>query len=179
MNEVETKILNVDKSQLESKLNSLGAKKILDTKLVVNWYRPQGCTDGQDPWFLRIRSYSDGKSEVTWKGKSTVLGVARQHPEINLLTSEPTKLSELFKAIGLELYAHQEKYRLSWILDDYRFDLDQYPQMPAYLEIEGQSEDHIQAAIKLLDLTEHEASSEGERVLIQTKYSLNWHDMKF
>jgi len=179
MNEVETKILNVDKSQLENKLNSLGAKKILDTKLTVDWYRLQGCIEGQDPWFLRIRSYSDGKSEVTWKGRSTVLGVARQHPEINLLTNEPTKLAELFKAIGLEPYAHQEKYRLSWTLDDYRFDLDQYPQMPAYLEIEGRSESHIQAAIKLLELTTHEVSSEGERVLIQTKYGLNWHDMKF
>jgi len=64
-------------------------------------------------------------------------------------------------------------------LENWNFDLDQYPGMPAYLEIEGNSENHINEAIKLLELQDYEALSEGETKLIKEKYGLNWNDMRF
>ena len=81
--------------------------------------------------------------------------------------------------MGLERYAHQEKYRISWLYKRWRFDLDQYPGMPAYLEIEGYSGKHIRQALELLGLSGHKTSSEGERILIQKEYGLNWYDMRF
>lgn len=179
MHEVETKILNVDSGQIAKKLEGFGAEKIQDTKLCVDWFKVKGQPDSEVQWYLRIRSYSDGKSEVTWKGKSDKLGVSRKHKEINFVTGEPEKLAELFGEIGLEKYASQEKYRKSWQFKDWRFDLDQYPNMPAYLEIEGKDEVHIQAAIEMLDLGSHKASPEGEKLLIENEYGLNWHSMKF
>ena len=53
------------------------------------------------------------------------------------------KAGNMFLEFGMELYAHQEKYRVSFSYKDWRFDLDQYPGMPAYLEIEGKNEDGI------------------------------------
>lgn len=179
MHEVETKILNVDEGKIISKLAELGARKVLDTKLSVNWFWPKGSKEGQTGWYLRIRTYSNGESEVTWKGKSEVLGASRKHKEINFLISEPKKLTDLFVELGLEKYAYQEKYRKSWVKEDWRFDFDQYPEMPAYLEIEGRDEEHIQRAIVLLDLQGNKTSAEGERVLIQKEYGLDWYDMRF
>ncbi len=177
--EVETKILNVNRDVLAERFLVLGAEKILATRLTVDWFRPEGVKEGEEDWFLRIRTSSEGATEVTWKGKSEKLGASRRHKEINVKVPDHETMAALFEAIGLARYAHQEKDRTSWRLKDWRFDLDQYPGMPAYLEIEGTDEAHIQEAISLLNLRAHEACSEGERILIQTKYGLDWYAMKF
>lgn len=180
MHEVEAKILEIDVAALMTKLDELGAKKITEDRLLVNWFRPKNTGEGETPWYLRVRTYvALGKHEVTWKGTSTILGVSRQHKEINFTVDNPEEISELFKELNLECYAHQEKDRKSWKYKNWRFDLDQYPDMPAYVEIEGQNEDHIQEALKILNLTKNKTSAEGERVLIQETYGLNWYNMKF
>lgn len=179
VHEIETKVLNINQPELEQALVSLGATQTQKTRLIVDWFRPTGIKEGEDPWFLRIRSYSDGKNEVTWKAKSDVLGVARKHKEINFTIPEPEKLSDLFEELGLERYAHQEKDRTSYSLKDWTFDIDQYPKMPAYLEIEGNSEEHVKEAISLLRLTDKPTWAQGERILIQETYKLDWYDMKF
>ncbi len=180
MHEVETKILDVDAKSIATKMQDIGAQKVLECRLVVDWYGPKGLThNGDDPWFLRIRTYSGERHEVTWKGKSDILGASRKHKEINFTVSDPIMLGDLFEELNLEKYAHQEKDRISWTHKDWRFDLDQYPKMPAYLEIEGTSEAHIQEALVLLDLQDYKTSSEGERVLIQKEYGLDWFKMNF
>jgi adenylate cyclase class 2 len=85
----------------------------------------------------------------------------------------------MFLEFGMELYAHQEKDRVSFVYKDWRFDLDQYPGMPAYLEIEGKSEEGIQEAIKLLGLENKIATPKGEMSVIKNNYNLNWFDMRF
>ena len=97
-------------------------------------------------WFLRIRSNSEGVSEVTWKARSDILGTARKHKEIDFTIGEPEKLA-IFAELGLERYAHQDKQRTSFVLKDWRVDIDCYPKMPPLLEIEGSSERHVREAI--------------------------------
>jgi len=177
--EIETKILDIDSTALKNKLLSLGAEERQQTRLVVDWYRIKGIKEGEDPWFLRIRSNSQGEHEVTWKAKSDILGVARKHKEINFIIPEPNKISDLFEELGLEKYAHQEKDRTSFTLKSWQFDIDQYPNMPSFLEIESSSEESVKEAIKLLDLEQNKTWAKGERILIQDIYHLDWYDMRF
>jgi len=177
--EIETKVLDIDAKILKEKLISFGAQKTQETRLIVDWYRIKGIKEGEDPWFLRIRSNSEGKNEVTWKAKSDILGIARKHKEINFIIAEPEKLSDLFEELNLEKYAHQEKDRVTFIYKDWQFDIDQYPKMPAYLEIEGNSEESIKEAMSLLGLENNKTWAKGERILIQDTYGLDWYDMKF
>ena len=177
--EIETKVLDIETGALRQALERAGGTLVQETRLVVDWYRLKGVQAGEDPWYLRIRSYSDGTHEVTWKAKSDVLGVARKHKEINFTVSDGASVADLFEELGLEPYAHQEKDRVSYALKAWRFDIDQYPGMPAYMEIEGTSEEHIQEALALLGLSENRTSPEGERVLIQETYGLDWYDMRF
>jgi hypothetical protein len=103
----------------------------------------------------------------------------RKHKEINFIIPEPEKLSDLFEEIGLELYAHQEKDRMTYIYKDWQFDIDQYPKMPALLEIEGRSDKSIRVAIDMLALNNNKTWAKGERILIQDIYGLDWYDMRF
>ncbi len=177
--EIETKVLDIHKEDIIQKLVSLGAQKIQETRLIVDWYRIKGIKEGEDPWFLRIRSKAGGEHEVTWKAKSTALGVARKHKEINFIIPEPEKLADLFEELDLEKYAHQEKDRISFDYKEWKFDIDTYPGMPAYLEIEGKSEEHIKEAMALLGVSENKTWNSGERILIQETYGLDWYTMKF
>lgn len=177
--EIETKVLGINVDDVVKSLISIGANKTQETDLVVDWYRIKGIKEGEDPWFLRIRSNSEGKHEVTWKAKSEILGITRKHKEINFNIEDCEKLSDLFEELGLEIYAHQEKHRISFVLNDWQFDIDQYPNMPAYMEIEGSSEESVKEGLRLLGLENNQTSSEGERKLIQDLYGLNWYDMKF
>lgn len=177
--EIETKVLDIDPEKIQEELLNLGAKKTKDTKLVVDWYRPIGTKEGEDPWFLRIRSNSEGVNEVTWKAKSDILGKVRKHKEINFNIPEPDKLDDLFEELGLEKYAHQEKKRVSFEYKDWIFEIDLYPNMPAFLEIEGNSEEHVKEAMRLLNIENNKTWTDGERTLIQGVYNLDWYDMKF
>ena len=177
--EIETKVLEVDKARIMERLLAVGAEKTQETRLAVDWYRLKGVKEGNDPWFLRVRSNSEGSHEVTWKATSEIIGISRKHKEINFLIEEPEKLSDLFLEIGLEKYAHQEKNRLSFSLKKYNFDIDTYPGMPPYLEIESDSEESIKKAIELLGLENNKTWEKGERILIQEVYGLDWYKMNF
>ena len=176
--ECETKILEVNPIFIKKILRELGAEKVLQTRLFVDWFGEKG--ESKNPeWFLRIRTDSNGNAEATWKAKSKITGKTRKHKEINIQLSNPKAMELLLLAIGLKKYAHQQKDRTSWNYKNWHFDLDKYPKMPTYLEIEGKNEKHIQQAIKLLSIGDLEQSAEGEKILIERKYKLNWHNMKF
>jgi len=179
MHEIEIKLLDIDEKKLVQKLEELGAEKTQEVMLKVDWFSLPGIDKNNQPWFLRVRSYSTGKIEITWKGKHDNLGQARQVQEINLKVEDHDKTKMLFEAIGLEAYAHQEKKRISWKLDKAQFDLDTYPKMNPYLEIEAGSEEEINSLIQKLDLEGKETWNDGERTLIEGKYNLNWSDMRF
>ncbi len=179
MHEIETKVLEVDPVVIAQRLAALGAQKILTARLSVDWFAPKGEGKGFREWYLRIRRRSDGVAEVTWKGGMTHIGIVKSAREIHFETKDPDKVQELFVALGLEPYAHQEKNRTSWTFKNWRFDLDQYPGIPPYLEIEGTSEVHIREAIALLQLEGHELSNEGERTIIENRYHRNWSAMSF
>lgn len=179
MHEIETKVLEVDVNSIIEKLNNLGAEKIQEATLTVDWFSLPGVSKDKQPWFLRARSYSTGKVEVTWKGELETLGTSRKVKEINIGVEDHEKMKMLFEAIGLVAYAHQEKKRVSWRLDNVQFDIDTYPKMQPYLEIEAESENKINEMIKKLNLEKKETWNDGERTLIEERYKLNWSDMRF
>lgn len=179
MHEIETKILEIDTDSVVNKLIELGANKIKETRLIVDWYCTKEAIENGHPWYLRVRSASDGKSEITWKSLETFVGNTRQSKEVNVDVSDFNSAKLILEAIGLVHYAHQEKDRISFTHQGWNFDLDQYPGMPAYLEIEGISEDHVAEAIGLLELQSHEALSQGETKLIRERYGLDWNNMRF
>lgn len=179
MQEIETKILEIDVEEVKQKLKALGAKEIQNTRLIVDWYCMKKALNGNHPWYLRVRKISNGESEISWKSLEKFVGNTRQSEEINIDVSDFENAKSILEAIGLLHYAHQEKDRISFTLKDWNFDLDQYPKMPAYLEIEGNSEEHVGEAIKLLNLEKYTAISQGELELIKEKYGLDWFNMRF
>ncbi len=181
MTETEIKILDIDKNALVEQLNKLGAEKVLDTRLFVQWVQnPNLPTGSEAPWYMRVRADSDENVEITWKGRAIQRSeVSRTTEEINLQVGSMKEAQRLFEAIGFDLYAYQEKDRVSYIYKDWRFDIDTYPGIPTYVEIEGKGKEHLQEAIDLFNLGSHKTANRGERILIEEEYGVDWYDMRF
>ena len=53
---------------------------------------------------------------------------------------------ELLQAVGLEPVRYQESYREEWKLDGVTYDIDEWPGLPVFLEVEGPSPAAVEAA---------------------------------
>jgi len=74
--------------------------------------------------------------------------------------------------LGLICYRQQEKKRHKFILGMVTIDIDTWPNIPTYLEIEGKTEKDIKKAAQKLDLDYSEALFIDARQIIEKKYGI-------
>jgi adenylate cyclase class 2 len=67
----------------------------------------------------------------------------------------------LLGRIGIAPRSYQENRRDSWLLDGVRLEIDSWPLIPPYLEIEGDSAEDVWAAAKRLAIRRDELTSEN------------------
>jgi adenylate cyclase class 2 len=140
--EIEVKFLDVDKEELEKKLVAIGAHKVKDF-----FYRhvamdyPDYRLNKDHSW-IRLRDEED-KIVLAYKKR---LGVSSMHgtndegmEEIEVVVDnyETTKL--FLHKIGLIEKHEAEKKRTRWQKGETVFDIDTFPALPTYLEIEAPS----------------------------------------
>ena len=58
--------------------------------------------------------------------------------------------NELLRALGYSHKCYQEKKRVSYILNNHTIDIDTWPGLPTYMEIEGEDEEDINSILNLL-----------------------------
>lgn len=109
---------------------------------------------------LRLRTFTHtDKIEFTFKhdipgGSKRDLKVAHEY-NAHLSKSELTYLTDNLQLLGIEENALHEKRRSSWLLpNECICDIDTYPHIPTYIELEG-SEKQINDTVALLGLTDH------------------------
>ncbi|MFO0763655.1 MAG: hypothetical protein U0518_02205 [Candidatus Gracilibacteria bacterium] len=208
--ELELKILEVDKDQIIQKLEALGGVRILDDitqietmdflknesfivaedkalpRFIPIIQKINEITQGKATLFengayLRIRKEGE-KSEVILKYKMETELNAKLEKEIsfNFEYSEWEELSAYLKSIGLRDNFFQEKQRVSYVLEnlDIRVDIDTWPKIPTYIEIEGHSFENIYKVVQLLGYTEADTSSEGAGKIFK-KYGISPFNLRF
>ena len=67
----------------------------------------------------------------------------QQMSETELVVSDIQTANSLLEALGFSYKCHQEKERISYILDDHPIDIDTWPGLPTYVEVEGKSEEDL------------------------------------
>lgn len=146
MREIEVKILEVDLKEIEEKLIKIGAKKILDEDLyAINFdYTNRALRDRG--YMMRVRKYGDKKIVLTMKQMISDSKVkAVEETEIEVKDFEKTRAK--LNAIGLIHERVLEKHRVSYEIDNVRFELERYTGensfVPTFLEIESDDENKI------------------------------------
>ena len=154
--EIEVKFLNIDVAVIEKKLHSLGANKVFEKlyKRKVFDY-PDLRLDKTNAW-VRLRDEGE-KIMLSFKQR---LGVSSgdgssndgSMKEIEIEVSDFNKTTSFLLEIGLIEKFYMENKRIRYILGDIEFDIDFWPQLEPYLEIEAPTWDKINEAIKILGL---------------------------
>jgi len=156
MEEIEVKFLNIDPASIESKLKAIGAERIFEKlyrRKVFDY--PDLRLHKKGAW-IRLRDEGE-KITLAYKeriGMKTSDGKTNDDSmeEIEINVSDFNKTAELLDKIGFIEKFYQENKRIRYQLDDIEFDIDFWPQLDPYLEIEAHSWEKIDEAIKLLEL---------------------------
>lgn len=151
--EYEVRVLEIDKEKLIKRLEDLGAKKIADfdyRRRIYNFVP-------KDPnkW---IRLRTDGnKTTLTIKEiKSLEIDGTK---EMEIEVSDFDETNNMLNKLGYKAHTYQENKRTRYLLDDVELDIDSWPYIPTYLEIEGKDEKSVKDMIKLLEIDEAKVTS--------------------
>jgi adenylate cyclase, class 2 len=145
MREIEVKILEVDRRNLEKKLAKLGAEKVFDGEIQTSFFDFEDGSISKVKDVLRLRKEQD-KTELTYK-KVKVAKTAKQAQEFSVEVSNIQSTQEILENLGLIVTNCIQKHRISYKLKDARFDFDQYEDdysyIPEFMEIEAENIDLI------------------------------------
>ncbi len=160
MEEIEVVFTDINIEEIEDKLRKIGAEKVLDIfyKSMIFDY-PDLRLDKEGAW-IRLRDNGQ-KVKLAFKqrlgmneGKGD--GEDKGMKEIEFEVPNFKDVSNFMLSIGLAEKFYQEKKRIRWKKGDVIFDIDTWPKLNPYLEIESDSMEKIDNAIEELGLNKED-----------------------
>jgi adenylate cyclase, class 2 len=156
MKETEVKILEVNKAKAEKTLTNLGAKKVFDGDIETLFFDFKKGTIIKQKNVLRLRKEQD-KIELTYK-KVHFTSKTKTAEEYSVGISSLESMKKILENLGLCVIESMQKHRVSYKLDDARFDFDLYSDsygfIPEFLEIEAEKTELIYKYAALLGFKE-------------------------
>ena len=142
--EYEVRVLEIDVESIKEKLESVGAEFCFDKlqKRYVYDFIPKV----ESKW-IRLRTNGD-KTTLTIKNLVSSSIDGTQELEVEVDNFERTNL--ILKELGYEAKGYQENRRVQYLLNGVEIDIDYWPMIPTYLEIEGPSEEAVYNAVSAL-----------------------------
>jgi len=152
MKEIEAKILEIDRRDVEKRLVDLGAKKIFDGDILTMFFDFRDGSIVGAKNVLRLRKEGD-KVELTFK-KVHFTDVAKVAEEYSVEVSNLQTVKEILENLGLHETESMEKWRISYQLENARFDIDrylgEYAYIPEFMEIEAKNEGALNSYANVL-----------------------------
>jgi len=162
--EWEVRFLEIDEKEFTTKLKSVGAK------LVGSWFQIRNIYDfnpKREYEWIRLRTNGQETTltikEIKFKGVGGI-----NETEIVVSDFETTNL--LLNKLGYNPRCRQENKRTRYILDGIEIDIDKWPTIPAYVEIEAPNKESIDKTCKKLDLDITQASTDTSIDFYLKKY---------
>lgn len=156
MEEREVKFLNIDPIEMESKLEKIGAEKIFDKIYRRKVFDFPDLSLHKDSSWLRLRDERD-KVTLTFKHRIGAKGFdGKQNDkgmkEIETIVADFDKTAKILENIGLKEKFYEENRRIRYMKGKVEFDIDFWPMVKPFLEIEAGTWEEIDDAIKELGL---------------------------
>lgn len=170
--EYELRVLEIDKDVLIKKLEEMGAikKGEYEQKRFVYDLKP-----AQKGKWIRLRT-NGLKTTLTYKNiiNDNIDGTK----EIEVIVSDFDLTNEFLEKIGFKNRNYQENRRTQYVLNDIEIDIDTWPMIPTYIEIEGNSEQDVLSFINKLEINNNENIVSYGVKKIYEHYGINLEDIK-
>ena len=140
------KIIRQDK--LEKIIESVNLLEILNDPRLISFI--SRFRNNENKW-IRLRTSND-KTTLTVKHilapqKGTML---QQMKETEMVVPSREQANDFLEAIGLSHKCYLEKKRTNYILKGHLIQIDTWPKIPTYFELEGKDEEDIEEILQLL-----------------------------
>lgn len=173
--EIEVRFLEIDKDGLVDRLRELNAKEIGDDHIHEIIFYDKDMKFLEQCRFVRIRDRG-GVVKMTYKHNETMskgdVNSVADVREVEFDISDMKAGKRLLEQIGLVAYREQEKKRHSFILDDVVLDIDTWPSVPPYVELEGPSEKHLKDVARKLELDWDDVYFGDARDVLEKEYDI-------
>jgi len=161
MNEIEVKVIEVEKNKAVRALIKLGAKKVAQGKQHTTAFDFPDCRLKKNKKMLRLREFS-GRTFLTFK-KLLSDDAARKSQELEIDVSDIKVAEAVLLQLGLQksegFTCYREKYKIGSTL----FEFQKYKGIPEYMEIEARSQRKITEYVKKLKINKDKVKTWGGR----------------
>jgi len=153
--EHEAKILDIDPVAMALLILEKGGSQLGD-KLMRRYV--YDITPGDESKWIRLR---DTGSEVTLAVKHITSDAIDGTKETEVAVSNFERTNELLAMLGFQPKSYQENKRTSFLLDGAEVEIDSWPLIPPYMEIEGESREDVVRVATLLGYSEDALTGEN------------------
>lgn len=180
MEEIEIKFLEVDVVSLEKKLKEIGAKKVGDffyKRILFDFSDYRLNQTGQ---YLRLRDEGD-KVTLTHKKQKDFISHEQTTKDVIILENEVIvsdfeTTRKMLNDLGMIEVRYQENRRTRYIFEDVEIDIDSWPKIPTYLEIEGKSQEKVDEVAQLLGFDLKDAVRYAAGAIYERHYGIKLHE---
>ncbi|MFF0963753.1 class IV adenylate cyclase [Streptomyces sp. NPDC003703] len=145
--EYETKALDIDPSDIAHRILAAGGAETTGRRLMRRYvYDTVPAVAGR---WVRLRDTGDGATLCVKQIATDEVDGTR---ETEVTVGDFEEAAELLRLAGLTPRGYQENRRTSYALGAVRLEIDEWPLIPPYLEIEGDSERAVWEAAEALGL---------------------------
>jgi len=170
--EYEGRILEIDRGEFVSKIEKLGAKYLgsyeqkryvydLIPKQQSKWIRLR--TNGEETT-LAIKEVKDKKIDGT--------------EELEVVVDDFEQTNLILESLGYNHRLFQENRRVKYILDGCNIDIDKWPLIPEYAEIEGKSKEDVLKLTQKLGYKDEDLITLDVESLYIEKYGIDVNSFK-
>ena len=165
--EYEVRILEINKEEIQGKLNELNAVLVEDVlqKRYVYDFKPAI----PQKW-IRLRT-NGNKTTLTIKNIESTKIDGTKETEIEVSDFDTT--NEILRELGYEPRGIQENKRIKYNLNGVEVDIDTWPKIPTYLEIEGSSETEVYNTLEQLGIPKEKATSLDVQSIYKEIYGID------
>jgi adenylate cyclase class 2 len=121
---MEIKVLDIDIEAVETGLASLEAKKVFDSERTITYFKNESNVEP----FLKLTEEGE-KLKLSSQNPGT-------NQEIKLFVSRKEECIQLLASLGFTPISEVNAKRISYELGTIDFDIDEFPEVPAFLEID-------------------------------------------
>lgn len=168
--EIEAKFTNIDLDKFRLKLQALKATLVQKERLMKRtvFDYPDNRLNKIGGW-VRVRDEGD---KITLSYKQLNDRTLHGTKEINLVVDNFVNTCKFLKLIGLKQKSYQETKRESWVLDNVEIELDTWPWIPSFVELEGKNENDIKNVANKLGLNWQKALHGSVETAYQEVYDV-------
>ena len=137
--EIEIKVLEINRADVEVRLSALGAKKVFDGEIHALYFDLPGQRLKRSGLTLRLRM--EGRKAVLTLKTDIRNAAAKERKELQTEINDFSVMRQILETMGFSAWLVMKKHRTSYALPDAHVEIDRYQDdfsyIPEFLEIEG------------------------------------------